>query len=296
MRKHLLKGTVGAVALAMSLVGGAAVAGGDCPEPEKQQQQQSGLQQEQQQEGVGGSGSEEQGVDASELEAPWEGEAQQKDESIGTGLDASEVGKGEQQQGEATGGSGPAKPEGTGIDATEAGKAFGLEEDAQFRLNAGVGLSSYTGDLNEVTGLGPAWNVTAEARNFEVFGLEFGYSGNRNPITDPRVAEGAAVWKHGVEALAKLGPTLQENIRPFVGAGVGVSYVNANQEAESLYSNDIMTELPLAAGVDLQRGNLNAGVRATYRFLGNEEFAEFAAPGASEGGFLTGQVTLGGQF
>lgn len=335
MKKFSLKGTVGAIALAMSLGGGAALAGGDAyggsgEQPEQQDEfgvetgwdaTDLGTEVEQPQEparepsmeGTGGSGEPEKSEkkkDKQKMEGTGGSgqaeEPEQKDEfGIETGWDATDIGPVLDNNRETgTGGSGI--PEGTTpeprssdtsglIDATAAQEEFGLQENTKIGVTANIGLGDYTGDVAEATGLGTTFGIRANAQQYEFFGVELGYGGSRNPIDDDRVADGAAVWRHGVDALVKLGPTLQQDVRPFVGAGFGVSYLNANEEAEALYNNDIMTQVPLAVGVELQRGSINAGVRATYEILMNEEFAEDALA-QSDGNFLTGQFTLGGRF
>lgn len=354
MKKIGLRGTVGALALAMSLVGGTALAGGDAYGGSGDHKDKQHQTEEQKSEGTGGSGQSDEplidpvspdvdtGVDATDLGTgvidepeqegtggsgePQKDQKQQKHQQEGTGgsgqaeepeqpdefgiesgWDATDIGPvldNDPPGEEGTGGSGippgvtpesrSSETEGL-IDATEAQEEFGLEENTQVRVSGHLGLGDYTGDVASVTGLGTTFGVRAGAQQYDVVGLELGYGGSRNPLDDARVEDGAAVWRHGVDALVKLGPTLESNVRPFFGAGFGVSYLNANEEAEPLFNNDIMTQIPLAVGVELDRGSINAGVRATYEILMNEEFAEDAVA-ASDGNYLTGQITIGGQF
>jgi hypothetical protein len=96
-----------------------------------------------------------------------------------------------------------------------------------------------------------------------------------------------------VGALAKVGPQLGQNgdLRPFVGAGFGVSLLNPSDDGEILFDNDFVTEVPVAAGVDYKFGAVTAGARATYRFLGGEDLGL-----AQDGNAINFGVNLGGSF
>ena len=163
-------------------------------------------------------------------------------------------------------------------------------------VRADVGVANYLGDLDSHSRAGPAWGVAVSADQYNLVGLELGYEGSRNPIEQGLAGDNAAVWRHGVSGLAKLGPTLGEFVRPYVGAGLGVSYVNANDPAEGRYRNDFMGELPLAAGIEVKRGSLTGGIRGTYRLLAGEEWASTAGIGKTEGSLASATFSLGGKF
>lgn len=131
------------------------------------------------------------------------------------------------------------------------------------------GVNAYTGDLGDDTGTGGFLGVQANSRPWSIVGLELGYEGSRNPFEN---IDGA-LWRHNVGALAKVGPELgmDRNLRPFVGAGFGVSVLNPSDDGELIYDDDFVTEVPLAAGIDYNFGAVTAGARATYRFLGGED-------------------------
>jgi hypothetical protein len=95
--------------------------------------------------------------------------------------------------------------------------------------------------------------------------------------------------------------------------GVGVAYLDPSDGAEALtvpgrvpaekqYKKDWVTELPLALGVELAppSAGFSAGLRASYRFQGGEEFAQGAAAAEGknnpEGGLLSAALTVGGKF
>lgn len=158
-------------------------------------------------------------------------------------------------------------------------------------LNVSVtgGLNTYTGDIGDNTGTGGFLGVQANSRPLPLVGVELGYEGARNPFED---IDGG-LWRHNVGALAKVGPELLDNgqLRPFVGAGFGVSLLNPSEDAEILFDNDVITEVPLAAGIDYSFGNITAGARATYRLVGGEDLGL-----AQDGNIVNFGLQLGGAF
>jgi hypothetical protein len=166
-------------------------------------------------------------------------------------------------------------------------------------LDVRLGAGGLTGSAGEYTQVGPLLGITAGAQPWRMVGVEAGVEGQRLPINDARVIEGEAMYRYNLGVLAKAGPLLvQEKLRPYVGVGAGVSYLNATNGAEGLYRNDFVTEVPFAAGVDYRFGNgLFAGARASYRVLFGEEFADAATLDNQSGGNLINvAATVGGRF
>jgi hypothetical protein len=162
------------------------------------------------------------------------------------------------------------------------------------RVNGGVG--NFTGDLNSHTRTGPVWGVAVRANAMKLVEGEIGYEGSRHGIDTTRlISDDAAIWRNGVSAMAMLAPQVTDNLKPYVGAGLGLDYINPNEPAEIAYRTDFIQEIPLAAGVDLSAGPLTAGVRATYRVLFGEEFAENVSS-STEGGLFTTTLNVGGRF
>jgi opacity protein-like surface antigen len=184
------------------------------------------------------------------------------------------------------------------VDATQVGRKLAYDET---RMKVGVdvraGLGGYTGDLGAETGVGPTFGINAEADPWPLFGVELGYEGQRLPIDDTRVPNDSSLWRHNGTLLGKVGPLIDQKWRPFVGAGVGLSYVNPSDNTSGVYDTDFQTELPLAAGVDYHFGNLFAGARATYRLVGGEELTTLPGTGQdAKGSIFNGNITLGGRF
>jgi Outer membrane protein beta-barrel domain len=183
------------------------------------------------------------------------------------------------------------------IEAQEVDERINFEpERAKVGLDVRLGLGGLTGDLGEDTGTGPLLGIAAGAQVWQALGLEVGYEGQRLPIDDTLVGDGEGIYRHNVGVLAKAGPLIDEKWRPFVGAGLGLSYINPSDGAETLYDNDIVQEVPLAAGVDYNFGSIFAGARATYRLMYGEGFADDFRPGDNDGSLFNASVTLGGRF
>jgi opacity protein-like surface antigen len=153
----------------------------------------------------------------------------------------------------------------------------------------GGGLNNYTGDLGDITAAGGSYGVVVSSRPLDMVGFEVGYEGSRNPFED---IDGALL-RHNLGAMAKVGPTLgaNDNLMPFVGAGIGLGVLNPNNEAEALIDGDFVAEVPVALGLDYKFGALTAGGRATYRFLAGEDAGINA-----DGNIINLGINLGGSF
>ncbi|MFP2904530.1 outer membrane protein [Pyxidicoccus sp. 3LFB2] len=157
-------------------------------------------------------------------------------------------------------------------------------------LSVRSGVSAFTGDLGGETDAGAFLGIQGEARLFPAIGLELGYEGSANGFEE----NSGTLWRHNVGALAKLGPVLDDRWMPFVGAGLGVSYLDPTGEAgDGVFDEDIVAEVPLSAGIEYRFSGMTAGARATYRIVEGESFA----PGSvDEGDLFTAGLSLGGRF
>lgn len=174
-----------------------------------------------------------------------------------------------------------------------------LAQDVQgdFNIVARGGVGVYTGDLGRYADAGPAWGVNVNLQPTNVMGLEIGYEGSRNEVNDARLTASPAFMRHGGTVLLRLAPPFLERVRPYVAAGLGLSHVSVPEaEVAGLYQDDFMEEIPLAGGLELNAGPVTAGLRATYRWLIDDGFADRAQAGDPEGGLFDAVVTLGGRF
>jgi hypothetical protein len=182
------------------------------------------------------------------------------------------------------------------VEATEVGQRLDYNPNPPIGVDVRLGLGALTGELADDTGAGPLLGISATAQPWDFIGVEAGYEGQRLSIDEALVGEGEGLWRHNVGLLAKVGPMIDEKWRPFVGAGAGLSYINPSEGAEGEFGNDLITEIPVAAGVDYRLGNLFAGARATYRILGDEEFVEDAGAEDDKGSLFNASITIGGRF
>lgn len=186
------------------------------------------------------------------------------------------------------------------IDASRVGTELKFnQERTQVGLDVRLGLGGLTGDSGSRTAPGPLLGITAAAQPWRNLGIEAGVEGQRFPINDERIADGEGIYRYNLGLLAKAGPlVMQERLRPYVGAGVGVSYLNVTDGADDIYRNDFIEEVPLAAGVDYRFSpSIFAGARASYRFLLGTEFEDAADPdGETSGNLLDFALTVGGRF
>jgi len=171
----------------------------------------------------------------------------------------------------------------------------GKQGDVNVFLRGGLG--DYTGGLGDLTSTGPAWGLTLNVQPTTFIGFELGYEGSQNGVDDVRLLEEPSLVRQGGSALLKVSPPFLTAIRPFVGAGLGLSYVDVRgNTGAGLYGSDTMQEVPLAAGIEFNSGGLTAGFRTTYRVLLNEGWAEEALVEEDEGGLLDASLTLGARF
>ncbi|QRK13224.1 outer membrane beta-barrel protein [Archangium violaceum] len=174
---------------------------------------------------------------------------------------------------------------------TDQDRAVVEVERMPVQVGVNFGVNNFTGAAGDLTGTGALLGVNASVQPWRLIGVELGYEGSRNPVDGTQ----GGLWRHNVGALAKVGPTLgqNQNIHPFVGAGVGLSYINPSGDAEDSFRTDYVSEVPLALGVETQLGPVNAGVRATYRILGADNFTP--DPDANSNLF-NASLMLGGRF
>jgi opacity protein-like surface antigen len=187
------------------------------------------------------------------------------------------------------------------IDASRVDEKINFNPDqTKVGVDVRLGVGGFTGDLGDRTTPGPLLGITAGAQPWRNLGIEGGVEGQRLGIDDVRVGDGEGMYRFNVGVLAKAGPlVLNDTIRPYVGAGVGLSYLNASEGAEAVYDNDLLAEVPLAAGVDYRfTPSIFAGARATYRVLAGDEFADdaIATEDNPDGNLLNFGLMVGGRF
>lgn len=181
---------------------------------------------------------------------------------------------------------------------TIAGSAEARDDDRQGDFNVLLrgGVGDFTGELAEITDAGPTWGLTVNVQPWNILGYEITYDGSRNLIDDSRLANQPAVTRHGLAGVLRIAPPFIEKVRPFLGIGLGATMLRVTEEADGLYRNDLMEEVPMVAGLEFNTGAVTAGLRASYRWLVDESFADPSVTGNPEGGYLDAGVTLGARF
>lgn len=182
------------------------------------------------------------------------------------------------------------------------------EQRPGFRVQANLGGATYGGDLAASSRPGALFGVSASTQAADIesrtiggeprLDAEVGYESTTNMVSADVGTGDGAIWRHNVSGLVKGGVTIRRAL-PYVGAGIGASYVNVTDAAESNgFRNDLMAEIPIAAGLDYSISeNVTAGARATYRGLFFDEFADPLTPTSNPGGgLLSANLSLGGRF
>ena len=169
------------------------------------------------------------------------------------------------------------------------------EEDPSGKVKVFLrgGAGNYTGNLGEIANVGPSWGVTLNLQPLRFLGFEVGYEGARNSISNAGIFD-LALTRHGANALAKLSLPFFEAVRPFVGAGIGGSYVLADGTLVGNYQSRLIGEVPLALGIEFNVNRLTAGLRGTYRLLLSESLSDQVDD--PSGGYLDVVATLGLRF
>jgi hypothetical protein len=177
----------------------------------------------------------------------------------------------------------------------------GVERERRRRRIAFVvltgGAGNYVGDLGRYTAIGAFWGVTLGMQPLPYLGFEMGYMGSRNGLETlryPALAE-TSFWRNGGTALVKFCLPYHA-IRPFIGTGFGLSHVSVSGSSNGgLFMGDLMGEIPITLGVEVNSERFIAGFRFSYRLLLDEGFAR-VAPGTAEGGILEMQTMIGVRF
>ncbi len=163
--------------------------------------------------------------------------------------------------------------------------------DSKVLLKGGLGI--VTSDLNKVTSVGPVWGLIFNVQPIQLIGIELGYEGSRNALSDPSVPASTGLLRNGAFGLAKVGLPLVPIVHPFVGAGVGVGYVVIQGQSSTAYDNGFTLEVPIAAGVEIDLLALSVGARATYHHFLTQQFVKNPNVGV---GIFDVEATIGLSF
>lgn len=167
-------------------------------------------------------------------------------------------------------------------------------------LMVGGGVEGYTGALAPEINPGPAYGVTASIKPSKVLGIELGYSGAVNNL-DPSVGDlsgtsGPDIVRNGGQAALTFGLGAAP-VQPYLLGGIGFSDYNVRGAgaAAAGYSDDMVGNVPVGAGLRTHIGNFTADLRANYNFLFDQDFAGVDT-GFNENGRYSGTLNIGGTF
>lgn len=153
------------------------------------------------------------------------------------------------------------------------------------------GGGNYTGVVGSYTQTGPTWGLTLGVQPLHMLGFEVGYDGGYNTVSAGSTSFG--LLHHGASGLVKLSLPFVDAVKPFLGVGVGGSYVLSGSASSGGYSSGLLAEVPLVAGIEFNVEAFTAGLRATYRVLLNQQVY---SPTSAPSGFFDVSVTLGVRF
>lgn len=187
----------------------------------------------------------------------------------------------------------------TPIETDEDDADVNRESDADMRgltVMVGGGVEGYTGELAPAINPGAAYGVTASIKPSKVMGLELGYNGAVNNLDNTALGadSGPDLVRNGGQAAVTLGLGAAP-IQPYVLGGIGFSDYNFRGAAASGFSDDVVGNVPVGAGLRTHIGDFTADLRANYNFLFDQDFAG-VDDGLNENGRYSGTLNIGGTF
>ncbi|ADO68807.1 conserved uncharacterized protein [Stigmatella aurantiaca DW4/3-1] len=184
------------------------------------------------------------------------------------------------------------------VDENDVARREKKESGANMRgltLMVGGGVEGYTGSLAPAIDPGAAYGVTAAIKPSKVFGIELGYSGAVNNVSDSAFAasSGPDIVRNGGQAAATFGLTATP-VQPYVLGGIGISDYNFRGTGGG-FRDDTVGNVPVGAGLRTHFGDFTADLRANYNFLFDQDFAS-VDDGLNGNGRYSGTLNIGGTF
>jgi hypothetical protein len=160
-------------------------------------------------------------------------------------------------------------------------------------VTLGGGVEGYTGALAPEINPGATYGVTASIKPSKVFGLELGYSGAVNNLDADTVGDGPDLVRNGGQAALTFGLGAAP-VQPYVLGGIGFSDYNFRGAAPG-FSDDMVGNVPVGAGLRSHIGDFTVDLRGNYNFLFDQDFAG-VDDGLNENGRYSGTLNIGGTF
>ncbi len=175
-------------------------------------------------------------------------------------------------------------------------RAQGEPEPSGVRLTGGLGVEGFTGNLAEAFDIGPVASVAASVAPLPALSVELAYHVGLHQIETGRdggLVDGYDIVRHGPQLALTLGPSLQ-GVRPYLLAGVGLSWTNVRGPDDARYRDDTDVYVPLGGGLSVSAGRISLDARLDYQALFDQESID--APGGGDfgsGGRFQALVSLG---
>lgn len=161
----------------------------------------------------------------------------------------------------------------------------------------GGGVDGFSGGLASDVNPGFAWGATAGVMAPRL-GLELGYSGSVNEVdrdigfSDEGAGSGADIVRNGGQAAVTVN-LLTSKLHPYLLGGIGLENYNVRNGQAAGFEDDTSGYVPTGAGLRWNISRvLTADARFTYNFLFSDEFA----PENVGGNRYQGLLTLGGTY
>lgn len=164
------------------------------------------------------------------------------------------------------------------------------------RVTLGAGAEGYTGNLGEAYDIGPLGGVALALQPTALVGLELGYLVGLHQIDTGRdggLVDGYDIVRQGPQLSLSLGPSLL-GVRPYLLAGLGLSWTNVRGPENATYRDDTELHVPLGGGLSLTTDRFTLDARLSYQVLVEQESLVVpTGDGFGTGGRYQALVSLG---
>ncbi|MGA9521578.1 MAG: hypothetical protein WBV82_08950 [Myxococcaceae bacterium] len=165
---------------------------------------------------------------------------------------------------EGKGGAGEAGTESVLVEPELEGAEEGINNRG-VQVFLGGGVEGFTGGIAPIIDAGPAYGATVAFKPLGWLGLELGYSGARNNVSDEFAIGDSNIMKNGGQALATIGFTTTR-VQPYIAGGFGIDRYDVRGE-ETVVQDDTLSYVPVGVGLRTYFGDFSADARFTGQSL-----------------------------
>ncbi len=174
------------------------------------------------------------------------------------------VAGGDKGKDEGKGGAGEAGTESVLVEPEMKGADEG-PNNRGLQVFVGGGVEGFTGGLAPVVEAGPAYGATLAFKPLGWLGLELGYSGARNRVSEEFAVGDRDIMKNGGQALATIGFT-NTRVQPYIAGGFGIDRYNVRGD-ETAVQDDTLSYVPVGIGLRTYLGAFSADARLSGQGL-----------------------------